>query len=215
MKKELRGWDRVQALIRNPEYKNEYNEFSKLEMFKNQNYFQKRDNLLKKWELTLPLNPAEFTNKSKPKNTYTNVFSNASYNNYPAKPLPFKQDSENTYWLRDKRYLKIEVDLTFSPKKIKDDVEAIVKYWRPNIQIDEGRNKSTVYDPWEIYDMVNAEGGKLIEVARKRYGEIARGESKHPSHNAKLMACYKQVQRAYRKALQMIDQVKKDTKFKQ
>lgn len=63
--------------------------------------------------------------------------------------------------------------------------------------------------------MVNAEGGNLAEVARKLYGEIPMGEDKNPSYNKKLMAYYKQVQRAYRKALQMIDQVSEDAKFKQ
>lgn len=212
MKKELRGWDRVQALIRNPEYKNEYNEFSKLKEFKDQNYFQKRENLLKKWRLNFPINPEEYRNKSKPK--YAIEFSNNSYNDYPAKPLPFKQDSENTYWLRDKRYLKIEVDLTFPIDKIKDDVVAIVKDWKSNI-IDKGRNKPTSYSPWEIYDMVNAEGSNRAKVARKLYGKTPKGQNKNLSYNEYLMAYYKQVQRAYIKALQMIDQVKKDTKFKQ
>jgi hypothetical protein len=223
MKKELRGWDRVQALIRNPKYLEDYNEYSKLEMFKDQNYFQKRDNLLKKWELNSPVNPEEYRDKKT--SEHFNVFSNNSYNNYPVRFLPFKKElmnkeeiaealkrfkhkssstgkvqGEKTVYLRDKRFLRVEIDLTFGRDDIKSDVDEIVRSFQTILRKDTGRNTETVLSPWEIYNMHE----------KKNTSQIAKelsGIYKNPSDDEIVMAKYNQIKRAKNKACKMIEEV--------
>lgn len=106
-------------------------------------------------------------------------------------------DFNCTAWLRDDRYLTIEIDLT---KKKTDIVDAVSNYVDrfSNFIVNPlrtTRNKSTEVDPWAIFDMHRKDGLNFSEIARRLSG--IKG---HPTYNSKLEAYLKKVKRAYKKA---------------
>lgn len=203
MRKKLTPYNRIQAIIRTPEYKKDYDEFSKLKMFEDSDYFEKENKLLKKWKLKFPLDP---------KKSITENQQFASTGEFIAKPIPFKKNLSNTFYLEDKRYLTIQIDLTNTREKIKKAVDLIVEDFQSILPKDKGRDrkaKKIEVDHWEIFNMYKIEGINFSEIARRLSG--LKG---NPSYNDELKLWRKCVKEAYDKALKMIEQVEQEVKAK-
>ncbi|GAB4389911.1 MAG: hypothetical protein Kow0025_18370 [Thermodesulfovibrionales bacterium] len=210
MVKKLTGWDRVQALIRDAEYRKEYDEFSRLTMFKDgiafvqtehgldlgAEYFDKREKLLKRWHLREPVDPKEWRDKKQPK--YIAVFSDE-----PAvKIIPFKTDSDGTEYLENRRYLKLQIDLFEKKGEIKDEVDAIISDFQTIIPQAKRKGRETIKaNPWDVYRM-HEDGLNFTQIARNLSG--LKGNA---SHEEKLKAWVKAIKRAYNQAERMIKQV--------
>lgn len=109
--------------------------------------------------------------------------------------------------LREGKYLTVEIDLTWKKKDIMGRISGIIDFYSNYINKPKSRPKVTVLDPFLVYDMYHTQGLNFSEISRSLSG--IKG---NPSTNARLMAYYKQVKRAYNKAIEMIKQIEKDIK---
>ncbi len=110
-------------------------------------------------------------------------------------------------WLRERRYLTIEIDLMKNKDEILAKVRKEIDFFARYVEKVKTRKKETFYSPWDVYDLHKKKKLNFSQIARKLSGREG-----HPSHNPALMAVYKDVIRAYEKALKMINQVTKDIK---
>lgn len=108
-------------------------------------------------------------------------------------------------WLREGRYLTIEIDLMKEIGEIIDKIRSEIHYFQKyHVNKPKTRLKETFYSPWDVYDL--HKGGK-------NFSQIARelsGRAGYASGNPKLMAVYKEVKRACDKACRMISQVEEE-----
>lgn len=110
-------------------------------------------------------------------------------------------------WLREGKYLTLEIDLTKNTEEILGEIKGEIHYFKKyHVHNPKTRVTKTFYLPWKVYDL-HKEGKNLSQIAR----ELS-GRGGYASGNPKLMAAYKEVKRAYDKACEMLSQVEKDIK---
>jgi hypothetical protein len=210
--------DRAQALLRISEYLEDLKDIKK-----GYNH-DKLKKFCRKYHLDSPIIDHEFVAKYTRENiqriaifTDDQVISVKPYERARTVTVSFKSKDGQTIekvpkhdlspWLREGRYLTIEIDLTRNIKEIMSKIKKEISFWNKYyVDKPETRSKETFYSPWEVYDLYK--GGK-------NFSQIARQLSDrdgNPSYNPKLMAEYKNVKRAYDKACEMISQVEKDIK---
>lgn len=107
-----------------------------------------------------------------------------------------------TAWLRDDRYLTVEIDLTKKKTDIINNINEYVDTFSKSIA---NRNKRTEVDPWVVYDMRRNEGLNFTEIARRLSGKAG-----NPNYSPELAAFLKRVKRAYTKAGEAISVVSKE-----
>lgn len=208
MKKRINQWDRLQALIRCPDYIKEFNKLGTLKdqddlqkLFKN-NFLQKQKDFLKKWDLMYSVDPKEWINKPNPE-----LGVRFFRDDPPVKPLPYKKDADTLKYLKDDIYLTLQINMTYGLDDILEDTKQTIKEFRENVNRERGYNISnTELNPWDIYDKL--ENGKITksELARQLSGE------KDIGINSKLVkAKYNQIDRAYKKVCAMIKDICNDT----
>jgi hypothetical protein len=111
-------------------------------------------------------------------------------------------------WLREGRYLTIEIDLMKGIGEIMDKIRSEIHYLQKyHVNKPETRLKGTIYSPWEVYDLRHKDRLNFVQIARNLSG--CKG---NPTYNKNLMKAYKNVKRAYEKACVMINQVEKEIK---
>lgn len=234
MKKTPPTYDRVQALVRNKQYLKDLVELHKKKVVTDVVNGTKRKRLLtcyekeeifcKKYNLEMVVTPAfakKYTReqieglpifcdnpvvsvkpqgKKDAKNNIINVRINGELTQVP------KLD-EADYVLRKKRFLNVEIDLLKNTKKIEKKLSQLVRSYKKYVTTDSTRHKTTIYDPWHIYDLHKSNGLSLLEISRQLHGGTYPRGSKTPAYNYRLWAPFKNVQRAYKQAEKMINNV--------
>ncbi|TVM00176.1 MAG: hypothetical protein CV087_15360 [Candidatus Brocadia sp. WS118] len=120
-------------------------------------------------------------------------------------------DFNPTAWLRDDRYLTVEIDLTKKKTDIIGSVSKYVDTFSKSIMnpLRMTRNKRTEVDLWTVYDMRRKEGLNFTEIARRLSGKTG-----NPTYSPELAAFLKMVKRAYTKAEKAINTVNKELREK-
>jgi hypothetical protein len=216
------GYDRFQALLRIPQFKND------LETIQKQSNLKKREILkaefVKKYNLTFQL--AEHLLKGtslflETRESMDDIFYGTPVEVIPAwhevETIPYKHLKSDMYDLRDGKYLILKIDLTKSKnkiiKKVKSDINLFRKYVTAKIpkkkyltkhQFDNTMN----WTIWKIFDHCNQPGfknpkGKIkyAKVIKSLYGDNVSYDSER--HNIK---------RAYIKAESIINTINKELK---
>ncbi len=118
--------------------------------------------------------------------------------------IPIRElTEEDVLQPKDERYLDLRVDLTEEEEELTKAFNEIIRYYKPNSE--RTRCKDAAFDKWEIWDLHYLSALSLVEIARRKSGkEYHPGQEKSPNYNPELAALYKQVQRAYRQAVNMI-----------
>jgi len=118
-----------------------------------------------------------------------------------------KDDPNFTSEYRDGRHLILAVDITRKNPKIINDLEKLLKRIEKDYDIpkDTSRDKDTIVDIWKIYDYKTKDGLSLPEIARRLSGE--KGNS---AYCEALDMYVKRVKRAYHKAKEIINTVKRE-----
>jgi hypothetical protein len=227
----MTNFDRVQALLRIPKY------LKAIKTMKGRFIFDERKSFFKKYHLNDIIMDHEFLekysmkDKSHPSKFPKHVEQSAiftddwvtrvipyerakmikekiemrSEDGKPVKRKIFRHDPSP--WLRERRYLTIEIDLMKNKDEILTRVGKEIDFFIRYVEKVKTRKKETIYSPWGVHDLHHKERLNFSQIARKLSGSEG-----HPSYGPALMAVYKDVRRAYEKALMMINQVKKDIK---
>lgn len=195
MEKKTAPIDRLQAIIRKPEYIKEYSEFSKLELF-DPDYKIREEELLKRWGLKALTDPAKIPVDFGEPQFYIDE--------YIVKTVFHKTGSNKITGLKDKRYLTVKIDLTYTNEQIMKELEMFIMDYRPiAIKLGNGRNRELQYNIWAVYSKHVNEKLSFTQIAREHTKLKGR-----PADNEILMASYLAVKRAYKKACDLIKTVK-------
>ena len=202
-------YDRIQATIRCPQYldqleslyrtlQDKYGEKEEPAPIKFVRYLIKVYNvpegrqLAEHWQLPTVIDPRD------PEDKHLLASWTRAASNHPRKtayPIGARR-------LKKDRYLHLKVDLWERADILSFFFRECVKYHKaqlPSELLPQGRDKDTSLDPWEIYDQVHKFGKKKFQVFRECFNT-----NKHPSMSQEAKNQYKQVESAYRKALQCI-----------
>lgn len=116
-----------------------------------------------------------------------------------------KSDLNSISEYRDGRHIIIAVDITKKDAEIKKDFEQTLKRIRKDCKIpkDNTREKETVQDIWKVYDFFEKDKLNFVQIARK-----ISGKGGNPTYNKGLEAYVKQVRRAYKKAVDIMQRIK-------
>lgn len=198
-KKPLNVCDRLNALIRIPEVQRELKaiekEASKAKKEKlTSGFFQKYKALP---EL---LEHLEFFSEYQQQERYFNWDTMHVFSNFE------KSDPYFISKYRDGKHIIIAVDMTKKNKDIMGDFGQTLKRIRESYKIpkDKTRDKDTVQDIWKIYDYHIKDKMNFVQIARK-----ISGIKGNPTYNPKLDAYRKQVNNAYKKAVDIIRRIRK------
>lgn len=99
-------------------------------------------------------------------------------------------------------YLFLKVDVRKKKKDLMARIEKLIDKWQKRVPMEKSRNKATLLQPWEIYDMKHKEKRSLIQIAK-----AISGINDNPAVNIDVARPYKAIERAYKKAIKMIQQV--------
>ncbi len=105
-------------------------------------------------------------------------------------------------YLKDGRYLTLQIDLTGRKGEILKIVEEKIDFFGKLVMKPLNRERETTLIPWHVYDMHKKEGKSLLKIAKEIYGF-----KKNPAYDPQSNAKYKQVKAAYAKAKKMIAQI--------
>lgn len=115
-------------------------------------------------------------------------------------------------FIKPTRYQNFKIDLNRSKKEnlflLSHDYDMwkeAISQTEKELKIKRERERELIYDHWPVYDMHRKDGLNFSEIARN----LSEMEG-NPSHDDKLMAHYKAVRRAYRKAEGIIEQVRSE-----
>jgi len=217
--------DRMQALVRTPEYRKDYEEFNNLcpdnedigESKKAEDlYFKKWGEISEKYNIAFPF-PLKYDGSLDVaflgRETLKYPFSNVRpivQTIKAGKEKPLRDENgklikyDFTPHLFDGKYLMLQIDLTAKKQAIMDSLEETIDHYRKVIKFKEKetRNKGPkTLNIWEIYDMHHKEKLSLPKIAQK-----LSGINKPSTYNKRVMKMYKAVSRAYKKAKELIDQ---------
>jgi hypothetical protein len=223
------AYHKAQVLVRNKQYLKELKELQK-------GYFHdKQESFCKKYGLSIPITPEEasklpveafkhfmpeddvavgIATHHKDANSFKKVSSKYVSGKQISNELKgeiecleFEQDK--SLWLRDGRYLTIEIDLKKKKKDIMDGVKQKVDLLSKPVLGKTGRYKKHKFDLWEIYDMRHRSKLNFSQIARKLSG--LKG---NPAYNEKLDNALQRVKRAYKAADEMRQEVEAQIKDK-
>ena len=115
------------------------------------------------------------------------------------------------------KHLCMIVDLTKTKTELLREFEGYVKYYQKILPKSHSRNKESTKNIWDIYDMHHKDGLNFSRIAEILSGikktersQIAKELLGKTSYKSIFMAYYRQVERAYKKAKRMIEQVGKE-----
>lgn len=234
MKRKTSYYDKLNILAHKPQYIDEYKELfpelssssPSLELIFSHEHNLKVERFKKRWDLEYVIDPNEI--KLLLENDTKKDFEGGAFAEYHeiVKVLPHKKNEvirkkkRGTYGdyldlscaLRSKKYLTLQIDVTADETKIVENIKSYIELYREIINHKKKRVKSSIgleLDHWEIYRKKHCEGKSLPEIARERLGVSKddlkdANEKEYNKFNAKL----KQIERAYEKAKDMIDQYK-------
>lgn len=138
----------------------------------------------------------------KPKNLIAPQHWDGTLSNFPFREVHRLTKDD---FLEEGRYLHLKVDLEEPLPILEQDFKETVKEWRKHLTSCNGwkerRGKTTV-DPWEVYDLIEYQRKSITSIAKERTGI-----NKNPAYNARVASVCRQVERAYKKAKEMINVV--------
>jgi hypothetical protein len=124
-------------------------------------------------------------------------------------PFPFPGDENYVFpspyspWLivndrgRKGDKLNLTIDLRLTESEIIEGVRLIIKKHKPTPK---NRNKESIFEPFSVYDMHVKENLNFVDIARR----LVNIDGQTKSVDSRLRAYTKQVERAYKKAIEMI-----------
>ncbi len=157
-------------------------------------------------ELVIEVHKGLFNDKKRTKKEAT--FSKDDIANYIKSFTP-------QYSYKKGRFLYLMIDLDENETTITKELKSIIKQYRKYMTQNEGRKGETTVDPWLVYDKYRTynyqknKEMKYTDIARELSG--LKGNAS-PGCNRELNLWFKQVQTAYKKACDMIEQVGKEVK---
>ena len=129
----------------------------------------------------------------------------------PMKKLTVKRNNEIVKTHIEGECLYLTVDLSQTQQKLVKDFRTVLKQYQDTLinqnQGKQERQGETTEDIWDIYDLHMKEGVPLLEIARRLSGKDYLSGGKTPAYSAELWPPYKRVERAYKKAEQIIKTV--------
>lgn len=122
-----------------------------------------------------------------------------------------KSDLDSISKYRDGKHIIIAVDMSKKRKDIMREFGKVLARISKDYKIpkDNTRDKETVQDIWKIYDYHKKDKLNFVQIARK-----ISGRKGNPSYDPKLESYVKQVRTAYKKAVDIIEQVRKEIRKK-
>lgn len=216
--RELPTYDRIQALVRDKQY---LKDRSKCESIKEYTERSKAEKVLcKKYHLVLVLTDAFAKKYSRGQLGDTMMFTDVDpvVSIIPAgkyesstktvkvkgKKIKVHTTDPRTYILRKGRFLTLEIDLKAKDKDIERLVRKRISTYKSIVEKGKSHDKKGEYDPWEVWDMHKKQGLALAEIARQKSGRKG-----NPTYDDILRKYDSKVRRAYDKACQMIERIKK------
>lgn len=224
----MKQYDKMMALIRNPEYLEDYEKLKRLRSADDRNGTKRADIWAKKigtkWGEYPP--PRPLPNYI---DTHSKIFkSGYSGTGGPAKVevlstplsgvslseivLAASQEITGSNAVRSKsktskngQYLTFKVDLTGKTKHIMRAVEHLVIFYGKFVQKEKTRNREPMISPWLVYDLKHKKGKNLLQVTKDLFDF---GPGENPAYNERLKARYEQVKRLYKKAEVVVSQVR-------
>lgn len=112
----------------------------------------------------------------------------------------YSSDEKRYTHINGKLVLMIDLDKTYSKGQTIEAVDAYLKRWKTD---NKERTKGKPLDKWKIFDMKNNEGKNLLEITRKIYG-FKKHSDNLPAYNDKVNKLHQRTVRAYRKAKAII-----------
>jgi hypothetical protein len=109
-------------------------------------------------------------------------------------------------WIRNNKYLVLQVDLSRKKADIMREFETMIKLAIKHVPKPKNRKRDRELDHWEIYKLHKKEGLKFVEIARNKWPERAKKQGKN---SLSLKNECMHVQRAYNKAKTIIEQIRK------
>lgn len=107
--------------------------------------------------------------------------------------------------------LYLKIDLSQTEQKLVDDFGAVIKPYQDALKNQSRskreRQRETTEDIWDIYDLHMKEGVSLLEIARRLSGNDYPTGERTPAYSDTLWSPYKRVERAYKKAKEIIQTV--------
>ncbi|NUO06969.1 MAG: hypothetical protein HUU07_16510 [Candidatus Brocadia sinica] len=131
--------------------------------------------------------------------SYPSPFKNIS----PKKIIEETQKAGASLWIRNNKYLVLQIDLTRKKTDVMREIESIISVAVKNVPKTKKRDRNNTLDHWKIYDMRHKDGLNFREIANKLWPN--RGTNYLDLKNDSM-----QVKRAHDKAKRIIQQVEKE-----
>ncbi len=202
--------DRMMAIARHPEYIKDYNEikdlFYKCKKDKSNGSCVDTaiDRLCNKWNISAPiLIPLPKDMEILFHQDAIVELTDSEYDlRRPANALGINPEFPPRQYVR---LVHLEINLTKSETELIRSFRSMIKSWKKNMPNDMAPRKSK-YDPWKIYDL-HQSNRSLNQIARDLCGDNSPRGERSPAYNDKLWPPYKAVERAYKKAVKMLESV--------
>ncbi len=110
-------------------------------------------------------------------------------------------------WIRNNKYLVLQVDLSRKKADIMREFETIIDLAIKHVPKPKNRKRDSELDHWEIYNLHKKDGLNFVGIARKKWPERAKKQGKDA---LSLKNECMHVKRAYNKAKIIIEQIRKD-----
>lgn len=211
--------DRTNAVVRHPEYREDLIEQNRLKIAGRND---EANSVLKwisiKWSLAFP--PPIWQQRSflcfeysVPSSVEVVVSISADYPPLEVKgPSPWNQPKfqsyeewriwEHKHMVLDGRYLYVRVDVTDSEPNLMKRFRDLIETYKSCLPPQNERRRELLYSPWLVYDMYhhNSYDRDRTKIAMELSGS-------HDTDSGEFKAAWKRVDRAYKKACQMIREV--------
>lgn len=196
--------DKLLAINRHPEFIKDLQEYKKIRRLHNPNLLPGMEYQIEsKWGE--PISRIMHAEKHRQrvkigKNPFSCVSVVTSIGEKPI--VAFKSGDGKTTKRRwnEGNYLYLKVDLNSNRKTLRRDFLKVIDRYLERLN-DSSRERENIIDQWAVYDKYQSDKN-LLKIARKLSG--LKG---NPTYNPQLEAFYRQVERALKKALKMIDSV--------
>jgi hypothetical protein len=215
--------DRRRAIKRLPEFIKDYDEYEQLKKtidpIKDESgpkgsvfngIIFREDKLKKKWGC--PVDAINMADKmSKRKKKPSSVRQVTSIDQPPIIKFQIGKDKDIIREQIEGECLYLKVDLSKTMDTLVHDFKALVKSYQDIIKQSakskQERQGTTSEDIWEIYDLHTKNGMPLLEIARRLSGNDYPSGERTPAYREELWSPYKRVERAYKKAKEIIQTV--------
>ncbi len=205
--------DRLMAIKRLPAFMIDYEEYLIVKSKNSELGYKKADEMGIKWgEPLASIEKADeifydVTKKGKDPSFCIKVVH--SIERDPLSRFSLGDGSEVTDWFLSGDRLYLEVDIKNATKnELKKDFKRIIDGFDNYLKKESGkRNRQTIFDHWEVYDMHHKENMNFTQIARA----LSR-EKGNPTYNPDLEAALKAVKRAYNAAEAIMQNVEEKIK---